>query len=381
MTVVKRGAAQCGETPEPRVTTPAADLAVRCRLDLMVERRDTPGLQYLHVSSDAGLFEYHAGLADVPNRRPVTERTTFNAYSVTKTLTATAILQLAEQGRVDLDRPIAHYLGHFPGSPSPTLRQTLLHRGGFPNPNPMAWVHLAAEHASFGDAAFVREVCAAHSKLKAAPGQRTRYSNVGYLLLGAVVAKVSAQRYTDYIEGQLIAPLGLAAGETLGFSIRDPSQHARGTLERWSAMNAVLGLLLDRERYTQGHADGWVQFRHHHVNGAAYGGLIANARGLARYAQALLGRGATFAPALRAQLLEPVPEPGGGESQHSLGWFVGKLRGEPYLAHAGGGAGYYCELRLYPRPARVSVLMLNRTGVRDARLLDTIDADFVAPPR
>lgn len=256
----------------PASIPPRDEALVRRVLDGMVERGETPGVQYLFAGVDEVLFEHHAGLADVAQRQPVDAHTTFNAYSVTKTLTAAAILQLAEQGRVELDRPIAHYLDRSPYPPGPTVRQTLLHRGGFPNPNPMRWTHLDEEHARFDPTALVRDVTARHLRLKAAPGQSTAYSNIGYLLLGQVVEKVSGLPYTDHVERHLIAPLALAEGAVLGFDIADPQAHARGHLARWSVLNGVLGLLLDRGRLVEGTCGDWVRFRNHHVNGAAYRG-------------------------------------------------------------------------------------------------------------
>ena len=347
----------------------------------MVERREAPGVQYLFLSADAVLFEHHAGLANVTHGQPVSTRTTFNAYSLTKTLTAAATLQLAEQGLVDLDRPIAQYLDQYPYPASPTVRQTLLHRGGFPNPNPLSWVHLAGEHAAFDEASFVRDVMARHAKVDAAPGASYKYSNIGYLLLGAMIEKHSGMRYAQYIERRIFAPLGLTDDQTLAFTIVNPQNHANGHLARWSLLNFVLGFFIDRRRLIDARTDGWVSFRHHQVNGAAYGGLIANAGGLARYLQALLGYGAVFSPTLRGQLLAPVPEPAGGEPRRTLGWFVGRLGDETYLAHAGGGAGYYCEARMYPRLGRASVVMFNCTGMRDQRLLDRIDEPLVMPQR
>jgi D-alanyl-D-alanine carboxypeptidase len=59
-----------------------------------------------------------------------------------------------------------------------------------------------------------------------------------------------------------------------------------------------------------------------------------------------------------------------------LSWFAGQLDGISYFAHAGGGGGYYCEIRLYPEKQIGSVIFLNRTGMSDERLLDRIDKSF-----
>ena len=244
----------------------------KAALDRLIAQGETPGLQYMFVSADAVLFSYSAGIANPAESVPVSDRTTFNAYSVTKTFTAAAVLQLAQAGKLELDQPIALYLDRFPYAQSPTVRQTLTHTGGFPNPNPMAWVHLADEHAAFDKQRFVDAVLRANGRLKSAPGQAYAYSNVGYLLLGEAIEKVSGQAYTAYVEQQLIRPLKLSEGESLAFTIEQSGGHARGTLEHWSLLNLVLGLFIDRDRFVDARSTRWVQLRNLYLNGAAYGG-------------------------------------------------------------------------------------------------------------
>ena len=354
-----------------------AEAQARRYLDRLIEDGATPGLQYLFLADAAELYSYNGGMANLVKREPVTHLTTFNAYSVTKTFTAAAIVQLAEQGKVGLDRPIAQYLDQFPYDKSPTIRETLTHTGGFPNPNPMPWVHLAGEHAAFDKAQFVGEVLRSHNRLKSEPGRTYAYSNVGYLLLGEVIEKVSGQAFTEYVEQHLIRPLRLRDGETLAFAITRPQDHARGYLERWGLLNLALGFFIDRDRHIDARSGRWVQLRNLYVNGAAYGGLMGNARGFARYMQALLGRDDYLSPAIRALLLTPAHGPRAMELPRSVGWFFGNLKGENYYTHAGGAAGYYCEIRIYPRIGRASVVMFNRTGIRDERILDRIDGYFV----
>jgi len=205
----------------------------------------------------------------------------------------------------------------------------------------------------------------AHSRPVSTSGTRYAYSNIGYLLLGELIDRLTGRPFSQYVAEQLIAPLRLGDGETLGFDIPEPASHARGTLRRFGWLNAVLRFLIDRDRLVDTTAGRWVQFRNHHLNGDAYGGLIANTHGLARYAQAMLSRGKLLSPTGRAMLFTTQPAPG---PARSLGWFAGRLGDEPWYAHAGGGAGYYCELRVYPRLARASVVMSNRTGIRDKRV-------------
>jgi CubicO group peptidase (beta-lactamase class C family) len=140
-------------------------------------------------------------------------------------------------------------------------------------------------------------------------------------------------------------------------------------------LNLVLGFFIDRSRLVEGNAGRWVQFRGFNVDGDAYGGLIGNAQGFTRYLQALLSGEHILSHESRAMLFTAASAPG---PARSLGWFMGRLDDELWFAHAGGGAGYYCEVHIYPRVGRASVVMLNRTGIRDAHILDSLDRPFLA---
>jgi CubicO group peptidase (beta-lactamase class C family) len=316
------------------------------------------------------LFSHHGGVANVSTGMPVLDRTTFNAYSIAKTMTAAAVLQLTTQGKIALDDPIDQYLGHRLQSDSATIRQTLLHTAGFANPNPLSWVHLVDDHETFDCDRFVENLIRNYGRPTSKPGTRYRYSNVGYVFLGELIAKVSGKPYLQFVEESLISRLQLQKNECLAFLIPDAKSHASGALARFGLLNLLLGLFLDRSKLVEANHGRWTLIRNHCVNGPAYGGLIANAEGLARYLQALLGGAGAFPLAIRALLLSVASTPG---PARSLGWFSGQLEEEQWFAHAGGGAGYYCEARMYPRIARASVVMLNRAGVRDERFLNRID--------
>ena len=347
-------------------------------LDSLVAKRKTPGLQYLHLSANDIVFAHNCGFADPSARLRVADRTTFNAYSVTKTITACAVLQLAEQGSVGLDSPIAYYLdGRLPSSDA-TVRQTLLHTAGFANPNPLSWVHLANEHNGFDQVRFVNGILRDYGRPVSTPGQRYAYSNVGYLVLGELVATLTRGTYRQWVQDHMIASLGLQNGETLAFAIPDAREHACPTMGRFSVLNLLLGVFLDRGRLVEEMKGPWVLLRKHNVNGDAYGGLIGNAGGFARYLQALLGTGDFLASNSRSLMFSASRAPG---PPRGLGWFMGRLGNEPWFAHAGGGAGYYCELRVYPKIHRASVVMFNRTGIRDECILNGLDRFLVAEAR
>jgi len=216
-------------------------------LNALLDDHKTPGLQYVFADIDQVLYRFNGGYADIRQKIPVRDNTTFNGYSVTKTFTAAAVVKLAIEGKIDLDESISTYIDDFPYKQSPTVRQTLRHMGGFPNPNPIPWIHLANEHEDFDRRAFVHKVTHEHAKLASKPGEKYSYSNIGYLLLGEVVHKVSGDPYEKYVMTEIISPLALAENQRISFTIDQPDSHAHGYIRKWNWLNLALGCLIDRK--------------------------------------------------------------------------------------------------------------------------------------
>jgi len=336
------------------------DATVRQRLMSMAARRGAVGVQYLVVRDGQVWLEHCQGLADAALSRPVTPQTTFNAYSITKPFTAAAVVALAAAGRLDLEAPIGIAAGVEGLEAYGSVRDTLLHRAGFRNPNPLRWIHLAGTHDSFDEAGFVAtQVAALHGSRRRA---RNGYSNVGYILLGLAIERAWGGPFVQALQSLVLEPLHLGTDEQLRFAIERPEFHAHGHLRRHGLMDLILGCFINRSAIVQDVADGWVRLHLHHVNGSAYGGLMANARGLARFGQAVIGNS------------------NGAGSALELGWFSGSLGSHRWFAHAGAGLGYYGELRLYPGLGAVSCLLTNGYGLSDARCLDQVDAVWLNPP-
>jgi CubicO group peptidase (beta-lactamase class C family) len=344
-----------------------------------VARGKTPGLQYLHFTPDSILFRYHGGVADVASRVPVGPHTTFNGFSVTKIVTAVAVLQLVESGEMAMDASAADYLPAFPYSDTITVRNLLTHTAGIPNPLPLRWTHLASEHASFDRNAFFSRVYAKHRSSANANAQVV-YSNLGYQLLGEMIETVTGVTYEDYVREHILAPIGIAPRQ-LGFA-PDPAVHAAGYHQCLRVSYPVMRLLLYRKAVFAGREEGWHRFRPYHMNGAAYGGLAGSADGFARFLQVLLDPdNGILSRGSKERLFAEHKLDGGRPSGMAQGWFTGTLNGHRYLHHAGGGGGYYAELRLYPALRRGSVLLFNRTGLANARFLDRVDRYHIQSSR
>ena len=165
-----------------------------------------PGIQYIIVDKDKIIFEHSAGLSDIKSRTPLTMDHTMAAFSMTKTITAIAILQLVEVGQLKLEDKVNRYIKH-PYSPNITIRQLLNHTSGIPNPIPLKWVHLANSEDGFdGRRRAFDHVLKENPKPDYAPGEKSGYSNIGYWLLGKIIEAVTKEDYRTYVKKHIFQP-------------------------------------------------------------------------------------------------------------------------------------------------------------------------------
>lgn len=338
-----------------------------------VEEHHTPSIQYAFFDRDRVHHRYHFGLADVKNRIEANAQTTYHGFSTTKTFTAVAILQLAEQGKLALHDPVIKHLPDFLYASGTTIRHLLTHTAGIPNPVPLSWIHSLSEHTTFDSDQFFKAIIAKNKKAKSAPNEKFSYSNLGYILLGQVIEKVSALSYEDYITTHIIRKLGLGPDQ-LGFEIYNSRRNATGYHKQKSFSNLILGLFLDKSKFMGEPEAGWKPFKDYYINGAPYGGLIGTADAFVRYIQELLKPDSSLIDSSFKKLIFEENHTNNGKATGMcLSWYTGLLKGHRYGHHAGGGGGYYCEIRIYPERGVGSVVMFNRTGMTDERFLDKID--------
>lgn len=341
-----------------------------------VQEDKTPSIHYAFFNTDTVIYQNKYGVSNVKLNTPVDSTTTYNLFSVTKTFTALAVLQLAQLGKIQLDKPVAEYLPEFPYSEKITVKQLLNHSAGIPNPLPLRWIHLSSEHKDFSRTNFFKDVFNENKELDFEPGTKFKYSNLGYVLLGQLIEKVSSLSYEDYITKNIIEPCGVNR-KALGFEI-DPSVHATGYHKWWSFSNALFGFLIDKEKFMSAKEGKWKSFNNFYINGTPYGGMVGSANGLIKYAQALLRNDSFLINNTYKNILFTESVINNKPTGMSLSWHTGTVNGYTYYAHAGGGGGYYIELRVYPDLGIGSVIMFNRSGMKDDRILDKADSFFLS---
>lgn len=362
------------DAPAQRETTMSDAAAINAKIHSYLQPI-SPGLQYVVCNHQGVILAFAGGLADIQQGMAVTEHTTMSAFSMTKVLTAIAILQLVDAGKLALDEPISPYLAH-PYDPRITIRQLLAHTSGIPNPLPLRWVHLANQRTVFNERAALQEVLAKHSRTSHTPGRKYLYSNIGYWLLGQIIEQASGKTYAAYVKQHVFQPLRIEP-EELDFVIVQPASHAHGYLEKYSLMNLAKSFLLDDFVWGE-YEDNWLRINDVHLNGASFGGAIGTALAFSRILQDLLAEHSVIlSDASKTILFQQSKTNSNVNIDMTLGWHIGTSAGTRYFYKEGGGAGFHSEMRVYPSKGIGTVVMANQTSFDSTRFLNTLDVEFL----
>ncbi|SFT69617.1 serine hydrolase domain-containing protein [Halomonas saccharevitans] len=309
-----------------------------------MEAHHVAGVTVAVVKNDALVLARGFGSADIEAGRPVVaERTLFRPGSISKLFTWTAVMQLVEQGRLDLDTDVREYLPGFPletrYSAPITLRQLMAHTPGFED---TAMGHLFEDDP---DAVLsLPEYLRRHAPAQVRPpGTWPAYSNFGVALAGRVVEVVSGLSWEAYAERHLLAPLGMRDS-----TFREPW----GPQREQTPMAPAL-----RERVSEGYQ--WVDgaFRpggFTFVGGIGpAGSLSTTATDMARFMRAHLNEGrlgevALLAPETAREMQRTHYRVAPGQPGMAHGFIESEIAGYRALGHGGGTVHFVSDLQLIP---------------------------------
>ncbi|MCC5952255.1 MAG: beta-lactamase family protein [Acidimicrobiia bacterium] len=179
-------------------------------IDDTLEEFGAPGAVVLITRGDDELVRA-VGVGDLDTDEPLTADGEWPLRSITKTFTVTLVLQLVDEGLVDLDDPIGDYLDDVPGDPSVTVRQLADMSSGLPDYTNEVFVEAFVEDPTRWFTideliAFVDD-----EPMQFEPGSERVYTNLNTVLLGELVEAVTEQAFADVLDERLLVPLGLDA--------------------------------------------------------------------------------------------------------------------------------------------------------------------------
>jgi D-alanyl-D-alanine carboxypeptidase len=356
-----------------------ANERARTHLQQLLADGEFPGIQYTIIDRRGVVFEFNGGSRDISTNTPVAAETTFMSASSTKVITALAVLQLVDRGLVSLDAPLNRYFRDHTYGNDLTVRQLIVHTAGVPNPLPLDWFHLADQHDQYDENVELGLQIKKNPKLKSSPGATYNYSNLGYWLLYKVIESAAQMPYDDYVRQSILEPLNITSND-LGFTIPSPGNHAVGYIKRFSIMRALMWAMAPG--FVMGKSEGaWTGFATLHMNGPSYGGLFGTARGWQAFLMdQLQEKSRVMSPAVKRLFYETQRTAKGAPISMTLGWHTGDLEGHGYFYKAGGGPGYSCNIRTYPKSGMASVWHSNLMQMSESpiqKLSDAIDSHFL----
>lgn len=329
--------------------------SARARIQNVMAAHDIPSVTVAVAHKERIVWEQGFGWADVERRIPATPRTLYALASITKPMTATAIMLLAERGAIDLDQPIERYIGghrlvaRIGNAADATARRVASHTAGLP----LHGLFVYADEP--GSPPELEETFRRYGVIVQPPGEAFVYSNLGYGLLESAIEHVSGKSYSEFLTAELFTALGLndsAVGETFapGSIVATRYWGHRAVPQQASDIKGAGAVYMS--------AHDLVRFGMFHLHGRLEG-----------------QRKNILSPRALAAMRAATPLNDGSSSGYGVGWFVGEQHGLRYFGHNGGNAGTATVLAIYPDQEVVIVVLGN--GVSRIGAVHFLEKDII----
>jgi len=347
----------------------AADTPTGLQDYLKKEMRELriPGMQVAVVRHQKIVFLAALGIAEVGNAVPVTNKTVFSIASATKAFTGVALMQLVEDGKLELGAPISRYLVGLPVSwQKVTIRQLATHISGLPNVvnNDTGELITGVQIASAGES----DVDAAWSKvqtlpIESSPGEKYSYNQTNYILLGKVIDKLGGEPFTQFIKERQLDSVGMP--NTVYADDNDVVPHRARSYSniRYSKDGQM-------ER-TSNLTEQYVRYPPQFLTAA---GLTTNAEDLARWIIALEQHRLLKEASSLATLWTPSILNDGENGTWGLGWPIfARPKHTSYVPFGGAKAAF----AMYPEDDVAVVILTNLQGSMPERFIDRVAGYYI----
>ena len=308
--------------------------------------RKIPGLSLAIVERGEVVKSAGYGLASVELNAPATAETIYQAGSITKQFTATLIMSLVEEGRVGLDDPVGKHLG--PGGPGwegVTVYHLLTHTAGVSG----SVGKLIDMRRDYTEDELVALILAQPLDFK--PGTQWKYSNPGYVLLGALARRVTGRPYGEGLRERVFGPLGMATARIIDEADIVPNRASGYRLVRGELKNQA-----------------WVSDT---INATADSGLYLTVLDLARWDSGLRGE-KVLKRATLEQMWTPARLDDGTTRPYGFGWELGEVNGRRLVEHSGTWQGFAAHIVRFLDDDLTVIVMTNAVHGRPAKLVRRI---------
>jgi D-alanyl-D-alanine carboxypeptidase len=307
-------------------------------VEAQMRKRHVPGLSLAVVRGGKIVKAKGYGLANLELNVAAAPETVYEIGSLTKQVTAAAVMLLVEEGKVSLEDKITKHLAGLPDAwGAITVRHLLTHTSGIKTY--VGTVGFEVSRRLTGDE-FIK--AAGGLPLLFEPGASWDYSNTNFNLLGHLVERASGRPFWQFLEERLFRPLGMNA-------------------TRYNDQRRVIPSRADGYFFREGE---WAKRDPPVWDVGAAGALLSTALDVAKW-EAALEEGRVLKPSSLEQMWTPVGLRGGGTYPYGFGWSVETFRGHRLVSHGGIMAGFSAYVARYPEERLIVVVLCNLANLRE----------------
>jgi len=297
---------------------------------------NSPGAAVSIVQRGRILYQKGYGVADMVSHEPITWRSVFDLASVSKPLTAIAVLTLVEAGELQYTDALSQFFPDLPAGLRPiTIRQLLTHTSGLMDYTTVWGETRPLKDGSPRTAENVVKFLSTQP-LRFPPGQRWEYSNSNYVVLAQIIGKVSGQRFPVFMREHVFAPFGMTS------SFVYETGRSAGRVTGYTSRNNTF-TRAPRNSANEVYGDGQVN------------STLAD---LSKWATALTGSTSLNA-ALISEASTPARTSDGTPVTYGLGWGLGRYRGLDYIGHGGETDGFVAQVTRFPKQDLTVIVLSN----------------------
>jgi CubicO group peptidase (beta-lactamase class C family) len=344
-------------TSQPAAGISNLDINVEASIDSVfsdyIERLRLTGLEVGIVMHNEIVYAKGFGVRNSETQEPVTPESLFHMASVSKPFVATGIMQLVEDGKIDLDETVVTYLPYFKLDDERykqnTIQQILSHVSGMPDVMDYHW-----DQPEYDDQALERYVRSlADQEMLFTPGDEFSYSNMAYEVMGDVIAKVSGQSFEEYMQENILTPLEM---ENSTFLKQEVPLELETTPHYGSGSPAAV------YPYHRAHAPSST--------------LHSNVLEMSNWAIANMNRG-TFndRQILKESIYDLLWNPYiqlNEERSIGLGWFIGTLGDQYRIFHSGADVGFRSSFVMLPEESIAVIILANNERADPREMVEQV---------
>lgn len=314
-----------------------------------LQKQRIPGLSLAVVKDGKIILAKGYGLSNVEHQVPVKPETIFQSGSVGKQFTATAVMMLVEEGKINLEDKISKYFSDAPaGWQNITVRHLLTHTSGTTDyPNDFDFRRDYTEDELLKRAEAI--------PLAFQPGEKWSYSNLGYVVLGILIHKVSGKFYGDFLQERIFRPLGMTTARIISEADIVPNRAAGYTIVKGELKN-----------------QGWVSPT---LNTTADGALYLTVYDMAKWDAALYTESLLPRRSLE-QMWTPVKLNDGKTQSYGFGWGLAEVRGHHIIEHGGSWQGFKSHIARYVDDKLTIIVFANLAQSNPTRIAHGVAAIY-----